>query len=285
MDPVIQVSQVSKAYGRQDALRGISFEVRPGRIVGIVGPNGSGKTTTINAMVGLTDFKGDLNVLGLDPRTHRDQLMHDVAFVADVAVLPRWIKVNQLINLMEGVHPKFDRKRAEHFLGFTKISLEAKVKSLSKGTVAQLHLALVMAIDAKVLILDEPTLGLDVLYRKQFYRQLMEDYADDSRTIIMSTHQIDEIEHVITDLIFINDGHVILSATKDELEDRFIEVVVDTPNSETSVAFKAIDDRVVFGRRIMMFDGVPLDSLKSLGECRRPSLSDIFVAAIAGDQK
>src|SRR5476651_2731370 len=224
---IIRASNLSKRYGKQLALDQTSFEIQPGRIVGLIGPNGSGKTTTLKAMLGLTRFDGELSVLGLDPRTQRDALMNEVCFIADVAILPRWLKVKNAIDFVAGVHPRFDRSKAERYLANTKLTPKMKVKTMSKGMIVQLHLALVMAIDARLLILDEPTLGLDILYRKQFYQNLLEDYFDENKTIIVTTHQVEEVEHILTDLMFIRDGKIVLDADMDAIGERFIEVMVN----------------------------------------------------------
>ncbi len=281
-EPVIQARDLRKRYKKTEALQGVTFEVMPGRIVGLVGPNGSGKTTTINAIVGMTDFDGDLTVLGWNPRTQRDQLMQEVAYVSDVAILPTWLKVSQLIDFVEGVHPKFSRLKALHYLSRTKITSDMKVKNMSKGMVAQLHLAVIMAIEAKLLVLDEPTLGLDIIHRKQFYKQLIEDYADDSRTIFLSTHQIDEVENVVTDLLFLNDGKVVFSETRDNVEQRFIEVTVSAEKVDEARQLTPIYERKLFGKTAFLFEGVDVTRLEKLGPVQMPSLSDLFLAKVEG---
>jgi ABC-2 type transport system ATP-binding protein len=273
---------LTKHYGKSKAVDNLSFEIQPGRIVGLIGANGSGKTTTLKAILGLIPAEGELKALGLDPRAQRDALMQDVSFIADVAILPRWIKVHELIKFMEGVHPKFDRIKAERYIANTKIQSHMRVKELSKGMVVQLHLALIMAVNAKLLILDEPTLGLDILYRKQFYRSLLEDYFDADKTIIITTHQIEEIEHVVSDLIFINGGRIVLQESMDSMATRFIEVDVSAEQLSAAQALQPIDQRNVLGKNILLFDGVATDTLAPLGQIRIPSLSDIFVASLKG---
>ena len=254
---VISARDLSKRYNGKAAVDNISFDIPAGRIVGLIGPNGSGKTTTLKAALGLASFEGELKVLGRDPRTERDALMQDVCFIADVAVLPRWITVQQALDFTEGVHPRFDRRKAEGYLAHTKLKPAMKVAHMSKGMIVQLHLAIVMAIDAKLLVLDEPTLGLDILYRKQFYQNLLEDYFDEGKTIVVTTHQVEEIEHILTDLMFIKEGKIVLSATMDEVSERFTEVMVGADRIEAARALKPIDERQVFGKSVMLFDGVP----------------------------
>lgn len=273
---------LSKRYGKSVAVDSIDFDIAPGRIVGLIGPNGSGKTTTLKALLGLIDFEGDLEVLGLDPRTRRDDLMKEVCFIADVAVLPRWISVAQAIEFVAGVHPRFNRAKCEAFLAHTKLDPKMKVKQMSKGMIVQLHLALVMAIDAKLLVLDEPTLGLDILYRKQFYKDLLERYFDEEKTIIVTTHQVEEIEHILTDLMFIRDGKLVLQATMDEVGERFAEVMVGADQAEAARALKPIDERSVFGKTVFLFDGQPRERLAELGELRTPGIADLFVATMKG---
>ena len=282
MSAVISARGLSKHYGKQVAVDNLSFEIPAGRIIGLIGPNGSGKTTTLKAALGLIPFEGELRVLGLDPRTQRDQLMEQVCFIADVAVLPRWIRVSQAVDFVAGVHPRFDRAKAERYLAHTKLRPSMKVKEMSKGMIVQLHLALVMAIDAKLLVLDEPTLGLDILYRKQFYQNLLEDYFDENKTIIVTTHQVEEIEHILSDLIFIREGKITLSATMDEVGERFVEVMVPADNAAAARALKPIDERQVFGKSVMLFDGVPRAQAAALGETRNVGVADLFVAMMKG---
>ncbi|MFC5581319.1 ABC transporter ATP-binding protein [Rhodanobacter terrae] len=282
MSAVITASGLTKRYKSALALDNVSFQIAPGRIVGLIGPNGAGKTTALKAILGLTNFTGDLNVLGFDPRKQRDKLMGDVCFIADVAVLPRWIRVHEVVDFVANVHPRFDRAKCEAFLTRTKLTPNQRVRQMSKGMIVQLHLALVMAIDAKLLILDEPTLGLDILYRKQFYQNLLEDYFDENKTIIVTTHQVEEVEHILTDLMFIRDGKIVLDADMDAVGERFIEVMVNADNAATARALKPLDERQVFGKSIFLFDGVERAKLEALGEIRRPSVSDLFVATMKG---
>jgi ABC-2 type transport system ATP-binding protein len=282
MSAVISARGLSKRYGKSIAVDNISFEIPSGRIIGLIGPNGSGKTTTLKAALGLIPFEGELKVLGLDPRTERDQLMEQVCFIADVAVLPRWLKVREAIDFVAGVHPKFDRAKAERYLAHTKLKPDMKVKQMSKGMIVQLHLALVMAIDAKLLVLDEPTLGLDIIYRKQFYQNLLEDYFDEDKTIIVTTHQVEEIEHILSDLMFIREGKIILSASMDDVAERFTEVMVPAENVEAARALKPLDERQVFGKSVMLFDGVSKQQVAALGETRNVGVADLFVATMKG---
>jgi ABC-2 type transport system ATP-binding protein len=279
---VIAARNLTKRYGKQVAVDNISFEIPAGRIVGLIGPNGSGKTTALKAILGLAPFEGELNVLGFDPRTQRDELMQQVCFIADVAILPRWLRVRDAIDFVAGVHPRFDRAKAERYIANTKLKPAMKVKEMSKGMIVQLHLALVMAIDAKLLVLDEPTLGLDILYRKQFYQHLLEEYFDQNKTIIVTTHQVEEIEHILTDLIFIREGKLVLTSTMDDVGARFMEVMVSAEHADTARALKPIDERQVFGKSIMLFDGAPREKLEALGEIRTPGIADLFVATMKG---
>ncbi|WP_348693255.1 ABC transporter ATP-binding protein [Duganella fentianensis] len=282
MSAIITASGLHKQYGKRTAIDQLSFTIEAGRIVGLIGPNGSGKTTTLKAILGLTSFDGELSVLGMDPRTQRDALMNDVCFIADVAILPKWLKVKQALDFVEGVHPRFDRSKAEKYLAQTKLDPEMKVKAMSKGMVVQLHLALVMAIDARLLVLDEPTLGLDILYRKQFYQHLLEDYFDENKTILITTHQIEEVEHILSDLMFIRDGKIALTASMDEVSERYTEVMVEAASIPAAQALQPIHQRAVFGKSIMLFDGVPRAQLANLGELRTPALADLFVATMKG---
>ncbi len=282
MSAAIEARGLSKHYKGKAALDQTDFHIETGRIVGLIGPNGAGKTTALKAILGLVPFEGQLAVLGFDPRTQRDRLMQDVCFIADVAVLPRWIRVREAIDFVEGVHPRFDRAKCERFLANTQLKPDAKVRTLSKGMTVQLHLALVMAIDAKLLVLDEPTLGLDILYRKQFYQRLLEDYFDEEKTILITTHQVEEIEHILTDLMFIQNGKIVLSATMDEVGERFTEVMVGADAIEAARALKPLDERQVFGKSVLLFDGVPRRQLAELGETRTPGIADLFVATMKG---
>jgi ABC-2 type transport system ATP-binding protein len=279
----IEAHGLRKAYGAKIALDGIDLRLEEGRILGLIGPNGAGKTTALNAILGLTPYQGELKVLGRDPWTERDQLMCDVCFISDVAVLPRWIRVSQALDYVAGVHPRFDRAKAEGFLARTTIHRASKVGALSKGMVAQLHLALVMAIDAKLLVLDEPTLGLDILYRKQFYDSLLNDYFDGRRTIILTTHQVEEIEHVLTDVMFIHRGRIVFNRSVEELESRYLEVTVRPEQVAAAQALKPMYQREVLGRRILLFDHVDRQQLAALGEVRTAGIVDLFVAVV-GDQ-
>jgi len=280
----IEAHGLRKVFGTTVALDNVDLRVEEGRILGLIGPNGAGKTTALNAILGLTSYDGQLSVLGRDPWNAREELMRDVSFIADVAVLPRWIRVSQLLDYVAGVHPKFDRAKAEAFLAKTDIRHGKKVRQLSKGMVAQLHLALVMAIDAKLLVLDEPTLGLDILYRKQFYDSLLNDYFDGTRTIVVTTHQVEEIQDVLTDLKFINHGRIVLECSMEEFDSRYAEVMVHPENVETARALKPIHERPAFGRSIFLFDGADQDQINSLGEIRRPSIADVFVAVMGNTQ-
>jgi ABC-2 type transport system ATP-binding protein len=278
--PCIEARGLRKTYRKTIALDGVDLTVETGRILGLIGPNGAGKTTALNAILGLIPYEGELKVLGLNPWTQRNQLMRDVCFIADVAVLPRWMKVSQAIDYVAGVHPRFDRAKAEAFLAKTAIKRQSRVRELSKGMVAQLHLALVMAIDARLLVLDEPTLGLDLLYRKQFYDTLLNDYFDKSRTILVTTHQVEEVQHVLTDLMFIDAGRIVLSSTMDDLESRYAELMVLPEHADFARALGPIDERQIFGRSLMIFDGADKARLATLGEVRTPSIADLFVATI-----
>ncbi|MEO8002114.1 MAG: ABC transporter ATP-binding protein [Arenimonas sp.] len=282
MSAVISASNLTKRFKHTVAVDNVSFEIPAGRIIGLIGPNGSGKTTALKAILGLSTYQGKLNVLGFDPQTQRDELMKEVCFIADVAVLPRWIKVREAIEFVAGVHPKFNRAKCEAYLVHTKLKPDMKVKHMSKGMVVQLHLALVMAIDAKLLVLDEPTLGLDILYRKQFYQNLLEDYFDENKTIIVTTHQVEEIEHILTDLMFIRDGKIVLSSTMDEVADRFIEVMVSQDHYAAAKSMSPIDERTVFGKSVMLFDGVARSELARLGDTRNVGIADLFVATMKG---
>ncbi len=281
----IEARGLRKAFGTTIALDGVDLRVEEGRILGLIGPNGAGKTTALNAILGLTSYQGELKVLGRDPWAAREQLMRDVSFIADVAVLPRWIRVSQLLDYVAGVHPRFDRAKAEGFLAKTTIKRASKVRHLSKGMVAQLHLALVMAIDAKLLVLDEPTLGLDILYRKQFYDSLLNDYFDRTRTIVVTTHQVEEIQDVLTDLMFIDRGRIVLECSMEEFESRYLEVMVNPEHLAAARSLKPIHERPVFGRSVMLFERGDREQLAALGEVRRPSIADVFVAVMGGDRR
>ena len=277
---VIDARSLRKTFGSTVALDNFNLQVGEGRIVGLIGPNGAGKSTALNAMLGLTPYDGQLRVLGRDPWSERDQLMRDISFIADVAVLPRWIRVSQLLDYTAGVHPRFNRARAEGFLAKTSIRHSNKVRQLSKGMVTQLHLALVMAIDARLLVLDEPTLGLDILYRKQFYDSLLNDYFAHNRTILVTTHQVEEVQHVLTDLVFIHRGRVVLTCSMEEFEERYMEVTVTPEQAVAARALHPIQERQVLGRSILMFDRVERQRLSAFGEVRTPSISDLFVCVM-----
>jgi ABC-2 type transport system ATP-binding protein len=276
----IEARGLRKTFGKTVALDGINLCVEEGRILGLIGPNGAGKTTALNAILGLTPHEGDLKVLGRDPWMERDQLMRDVCFISDVAVLPRWIRVHQLLDYVAGVHPRFDRAKAEGFLAKTTIRDTSKIRELSKGMVTQLHLALVMAIDAKLLVLDEPTLGLDILYRKQFYDSLLNDYFDHNRTIIVATHQVDEVQHVLTDVMFIDRGRIVFNSSMEEVESRYLEVLVNPEKVAAARALKPMHERPGIGRSILLFDAADRQQLAALGDLHTPSIADLFVAVI-----
>jgi len=278
MTAIIEARGLTKRYGDTPVLRGINLDIQPGRIVGLIGPNGAGKTTAIKAILGLTSFDGELKVLGKDPRTERNELMKEVCFIADVAVLPRWLKVSQALDFVAGVHPRFDRKRAEEFIARTDIRLDRRVRQLSKGMVTQLHLALILAIDARLLVLDEPTLGLDLLFRRSFYDNLLNDYVDKERTILVTTHQVEEIENLLTDVIFIQHGNIALDAPMETLGERFVQLIPGVGKVDAARALKPFYEREVFGRVAMLYDGRKLEELAALGETRTPSVADLFVA-------
>jgi ABC-2 type transport system ATP-binding protein len=277
---VIDARGLRKVFGKTVALDGLNLRVEEGRILGLIGPNGAGKTTALDAILGLIPYEGELRVLGRDPWTDREQLMRDVCFIADVAVLPRWMKVSHALDYVAGVHPRFDRAKAEAFLAKTTIQRTSKVRELSKGMVAQLHLAVVMAIDARLLVLDEPTLGLDILYRKQFYDSLLNDYFDRSRTIVVTTHQVEEIQHVLTDLMFIDRGRIVLDCSMEEIETRYVEVTVHPDKLSAARALKPIHERQLLGRSILLFDRVDRQQLAALGELHTPTIADLFVAVM-----
>ena len=283
VEAVVSAKGLRKAYKQKPALDNTSFSIEPGRIVGLIGPNGAGKTTALKAVLGLTSFDGDLQVLGMDPRSQRDDLMNDVCFIADVAVLPRWLRVKEAIDFVAGVHPRFDRARCERFLANTKLNPKQRVREMSKGMVVQLHLALVMAIDARILVLDEPTLGLDIMYRKEFYQRLLEDYFDEQKTIIITTHQVEEVEHILTDVLFIRDGRIVLSSDMESLADRYTELLTSADNVHAARALAPIDERALpFGKTVLLFDGADRNQLAGMGEIRTPGLADLFVATMKG---
>jgi ABC-2 type transport system ATP-binding protein len=282
MNAIVHARGLRKRYANAVALDSVDFEIESGRIVGLIGPNGAGKTTALKAILGLTDFEGELSVLGFDPRKQRTELMEQVCFIADVAVLPRWLRVGEAIEFVAGVHPRFSREKCHAFLSHTKIGQRMRVRELSKGMIVQLHLALVMAIDARLLVLDEPTLGLDILYRKSFYESLLADYFDEQKTIIVTTHQVEEVEHILTDLMFIQGGKIVLAATMDEVGERYAEVLVNPDRADAARALKPLNERQVFGKSIFLFDGVDRARLAELGELHKPSVADLFVATMKG---
>ena len=282
MPELLRLERVSRHFSGLQALRDVTLSVDRGEVLGLIGPNGAGKTTALKAILGLATFEGKLSVLGFDPYRERDKLMEQVCFIADVAVLPRWIKVWQVIDVVEGLHPSFNREKCMASLGQTKISQNQKVKQLSKGMVAQLHLALVMAIDVKLLVLDEPTLGLDILYRKQFYTNLLNDYFDEERTIVITTHQVEEVEHILTDLLFIQDGKIVLDSTMEDVRNKYAELMTTPDNVEAARQLGPKAEHVVFGKHIFLYENVSRDHLHALGEVRTPSVADLFVATMSG---
>ena len=277
----IEARHLRKAFGTTLALDNVDLNVEEGRILGLIGPNGAGKTTALNAVLGLIPYEGELRVLGRNPWTEREQLMRDVSFIADVAVLPRWIRVSQVLDYVGGVHPRFDRGKAEGLLAKTNIRPTSRVRELSKGMVTQLHLAIIMAIDAKLLVLDEPTLGLDILFRKQFYDSLLNDYFDHTRTIVIATHLVDEVQHVLTDIMFIDRGHIVFNSTMEDFESRYVEVIVNPERVTAARAFHPMHERQVIGRSILLFDKADRQQLSELGEIRTPSIADLFVAVMS----
>ena len=282
MTSIVSARNVSKSYGAVRAVDDVSFEIEKGRIMGLIGPNGAGKTTLLKAVLGLTDCQGSLSVLGLDPFRQRKELMQNICFIADVAVLPKWIRVNQLLAFLNSVHPRFSKVRAEELLAKTKIPAKAKVRELSKGMVTQLHLSIITAIDAKLLVLDEPTLGLDIIFRKDFYGNLLNDYFDEERTIIITTHQVEEIENLLTDVMFINDGRIVLDASMDALPEQYVELLTSGEDADRARQLNPIFERDVFGKKVLTFEGISRDKLNGLGELRTPDIADLFVAKVKG---
>lgn len=282
MTSIVSARNVSKSYGAVRAVDDVSFEIEKGRIMGLIGPNGAGKTTLLKAVLGLTDCQGSLSVLGLDPFRQRKELMQNICFIADVAVLPKWIRVNQLLAFLNSVHPRFSKARAEELLAKTKIPAKAKVRELSKGMVTQLHLSIITAIDAKLLVLDEPTLGLDIIFRKDFYGNLLNDYFDEERTIIITTHQVEEIENLLTDVMFINDGRIVLDASMDALPEQYVELLTSGEDADRARQLNPIFERDVFGKKVLTFEGISRDKLNGLGELRTPDIADLFVAKVKG---
>lgn len=285
MTSLVSAQGVSKHFGSFTAVDNVSFEIEKGRILGLIGPNGAGKTTLLKALLGLTDCEGSMSVLGLDPFRQRKKLMQNICFIADVAVLPRWIKVSQLLDYVEGVHPNFSRQAAEGFLAQTKINKNSKVRELSKGMVTQLHLSIIMAIDAKLLVLDEPTLGLDILFRKEFYANLLSDYFDEERTILVTTHQVEEVENLLTDVMFIEDGKILLDTSMDAIEGTYFELMASGENAEKARGLGPIAVGEVFGKSVMLFEGVSREHLEGLGDVRTPSVADLFVAKVREARK
>ena len=282
MTSVVSAREVSKSYGDVRAVDNVSFEIAKGKITGLIGPNGAGKTTLLKAALGLTDCQGELSVLGLDPFRQRRELMQNICFIADVAVLPRWIRVTQLLDFIEAVHPHFSRSQAEELLAKTKIKANSKVRELSKGMVTQLHLSIIMAIDAKLLVLDEPTIGLDIIFRKEFYGNLLNDYFDGERTILITTHQVEEIENLLTDLMFINDGKIVLNASMEDLPARYVELLATGEHADAARQLNPIYEREVFGKKVLMFEDVSRDRLEGMGEVRTPGVAVRFVAKVKG---
>lgn len=282
MTSLVSARNVSKSYGTVRAVDDVSFDIGKGRIMGLIGPNGAGKTTLLKALLGLTDCQGSLSVLGLDPFRQRKELMQNICFIADVAVLPRWIKVSQLLDFLVSIHPKFSRERAEELLAQTNIKKDSKVRELSKGMVTQLHLSIITAIEAKLLVLDEPTLGLDIIFRKEFYGNLLSDYFDEERTIIITTHQVEEIENLLTDVMFIDGGKIVLNKSMEDIPGQYVELMATPEGAERAAQFKPIYEREVFGKKVMTFEGVSRDQLENLGELRTPDIADLFVAKVKG---
>jgi ABC-2 type transport system ATP-binding protein len=285
MTSLVSAAGVTKNFGSFTAVDNVSFEVESGKILGLIGPNGAGKTTLLKALLGLTDCEGQLSVMGLDPFKQRKKLMQNICFIADVAVLPRWIRVTQLLDYVEAVHPNFSRKRADELLQQTKILANSKVKELSKGMVTQLHLSIIMSIDAKLLILDEPTLGLDIIFRKEFYANLLNDYFDEERTILVTTHQVEEVENLLTDIMFINDGRIILDSPMEALSDTYTEIAVSGDDANRARGLGPIAEGQMFGKSVMLFEGVSREHLEDFGDLRTPSVADLFVAKVKGARK
>jgi ABC-2 type transport system ATP-binding protein len=282
MTSLVSARGVSKSFGSVQAVDDVSFDIDKGKIMGLIGPNGAGKTTLLKAVLGLTDCEGSLSVLGLDPFRQRKELMQNICFIADVAVLPRWIRVNQLLDFVESVHPRFSRTRADELLARTKILPKAKIRELSKGMVTQLHLSIITAVDATLLVLDEPTIGLDIIFRKEFYSNLLNDYFDKERTILITTHQVEEIENLLTDVMFINEGRIVLHASMDALPERYVELMTSGENAERARQLNPIFERDVFGKKVLTFEGITRDQLRGLGELRTPGIADLFVAKVKG---
>ena len=278
-EPIVSARGLSKSFGRKKILHDLDFDIPAGRIYGLIGHNGAGKTTTLNAMLGLTSYEGTIRVLGEDPFARRAKLMENVAFISDVASLPRFLRVRELFALLTNIHPNFSPDKARQFLEGTDIRPEMKIRTLSKGMIAQLHLAVVMAIDAKLLVLDEPTLGLDITYRKRFYRRLLEDYMTEERTLIITTHQVDEIEFMLSDIMFIRDGEMILHMQMETVSEKFTQLVVDSAEAQAQArAHGPVYEETRFGQTVFIFDGVEREKLEPLGRISTPTISDLFVA-------
>ena len=282
MTSLVSAAGVTKQFGSFTAVDNVSFDIESGKILGLIGPNGAGKTTLLKALLGLTDCQGQLSVMGLDPFKQRKELMQNICFIADVAVLPRWIRVSQLLDYVEAIHPNFSRKRAQELLQQTKIMANSKVKQLSKGMVTQLHLSIIMSIDAKLLVLDEPTLGLDIIFRKEFYANLLNDYFDEERTILVTTHQVEEVENLLTDIMFINDGKIILDSSMEALSDTYTEIATSGDDADRARGLGPLSEGQMFGKSVMLFEGVSREHLEGLGELRTPSVADLFVAKVKG---
>ena len=282
MSSLVSARNVSKRFGSVRAVDDVSFDIEKGRIMGLIGPNGAGKTTLLKAVLGLTDCQGSLSVLGLDPFRQRKELMQNICFIADVAVLPRWIRVAQLLDFLEAIHPRFSRSRAEDLLSQTDIQMKSKVRELSKGMVTQLHLSIITAIDASLLVLDEPTLGLDIIFRKEFYGNLLNDYFDEQRTIIITTHQVEEIENLLTDVMFINHGKIVLDSPMESIPEHYVELLASGDNAEAAKRMNPIFEKEVFGKKVLTFEGVSRSQLEGLGEVRTPDIADLFVAKVKG---
>ncbi len=282
MSVIVSAKNICKSFGSVNAVDNVSFQIDSGKISGLIGPNGAGKTTLLKAILGLTDCEGELSVLGLDPFKQRKELMQNICFIADVAVLPRWIKVSQLLDFIETIHPNFSRSKAERLLLDTKVTPGAKVRELSKGMVTQLHLSIIIAIDAKFLVLDEPTIGLDIIFRKEFYSNILSDYFDGEKTILITTHQVEEIENLLTDVMFINNGRLVLDAKMEDLPAQFVELMASGEKAEAARRFRPIFEHDVFGKKIMTFEGVERSMLTEFGELRTPAIADLFVAKVKG---
>lgn len=282
MTSLVSARNVTKRFGTLRAVDDVSFDIEKGRILGLIGPNGAGKTTLLKAVLGLTDCEGSLSVLGLNPFRQRKELMRNICFIADVAVLPRWIQVKQLLDFLGSVHPQFSRARADELLKKTDIKTSSRVRELSKGMVTQLHLSIITAIDARLLVLDEPTIGLDIIFRKEFYANLLNDYFDGERTIIITTHQVEEIENLLTDVMFINHGRVVLDAPMESIPENYVELLASADNAEKARQFGPIYERDVFGKKVLTFEGVSREQVRDLGEVRTPDIADLFVAKVKG---